>query len=209
MVRPARWAVPLAQPLHGAVVQRPVALQAIEEPTDRPILQPVGAQRRQQARRDRHEAFLLPFALANVQGHAGTVDVGDLQAQQFPQSQAARVFDFEDGAIAAGQSRGQQACHFLAGQDVGKNAWPLGEGKMLDHVRALQRDVVQETQGADGLIELAPRGLGVDQAQLILANVIGPENFRRLAEMAAELLHGEHVGLDGSGRRDCAVACRR
>ena len=86
--------------------------------------------------------------------------------------------------------------------DVGDSQdGPFGEGDMLDDVRAIQGDVVKEAQSADGLIELAPRGLGVDQVQLILANLIGSENLWRLTKAPAELLDRKDVGLDGPRRQ--------
>src|SRR5262249_26772037 len=61
-----------------------------------------------------------------------------------------------------------------------------------------QGGAVQEAQGADGLVETAPRDAALQQVQLVGADVVGTEPFGRTAEMPGEGSHLADVGVDRS-----------
>ena len=82
---------------------------------------------------------------------------------------------------------------------VRQDAGPLGKRQMLDDVWTLECDAVEEPQGADSLVELAPRDTLFDEVQLVLANLCGDQVGGRVPKMLGKLGDGMDVDLDGPG----------
>jgi hypothetical protein len=58
----------------------------------------------------------------------------------------------------------------------------------FDHVLASERDVEEEPQGADRLIEVSPGNLlAFDENDLVLANLLRPEQIGRLPKCLAKV----------------------
>ena len=68
-----------ADHLDGARADRPVGLAPREEVRLGPVLRPVRAGDGQESRREHHVAVLVSLALADVEDHAGAVDVLDAE----------------------------------------------------------------------------------------------------------------------------------
>ena len=71
------------RPLHGSLVHRVTGTLSGKEPGRRSRGAPPVAQVMQQRRREHHVAIALPFAAGHMDHHAVTVDVGDLQVEDF------------------------------------------------------------------------------------------------------------------------------
>lgn len=98
-----------------------------EQPGAWPAHPPVGAQLFEQAQRQGHEAVLGSLALANVNDHAGTVDVGDLQVDQFTQTQATAVGDLQQHAVTTGRNGVEQAQNFARAEHARERLGPFAE----------------------------------------------------------------------------------
>jgi hypothetical protein len=94
----------------------------------------------------------------------------------------------------------EESATLVLAEDGGQGPGPLAEGKGLHHGGALQGDRIEETQGADRLVELAPRDALLEQVQRVLAHVLGAEVLGRLTEVSGEQGDAQDVGLDGAGR---------
>jgi hypothetical protein len=117
-----------------------------------------------------------------------------------PQAQAAGVGGLEQHAFASGPGRLQKLRHLLRTQDAGQRLGPFAEGQHGHEIGASQRRAVEEAQGADGLIELAPGRLLLQQVPLIGAHLVGAEYVGRLSEEAGEAHHVCDVAFDGAWR---------
>src|ERR1700722_1925212 len=119
---------------------------------------------------------------------------------QFADAQTAGVGDLEQQAVAAGSGGVDQAHDFLGSQHGGESARPFAVGDEGQLFGSSQGDAVEETQGADGLVELAPGGVATQQFELEGADVVGPELVGGASEVASEAGDAGDVGLDGSRR---------
>ena len=86
----------------------------------------------------------------------------------------------------------------VGAQDAGQALGPLTVGDEWQLLGPAQSGAVQETQGAHGLIEAAPRDATVQQVQLEGAHFVGAEQFGRAAEVSGKTRDSAHVGVDGS-----------
>src|SRR5262249_11056473 len=75
----------------------------------------------------------------------------------------------------------------------------LAVGNHGDDAGALQGDAVEETQGADGLVEATPGGALAEQVELVLPRVLGAEVLRGAAKVLGEAGDGADITIDGPG----------
>jgi hypothetical protein len=145
-------------------------------------------------------AVLGSLALTNVNDYAGAVDVADAQVQQFGQAQAAAVGDLEQDAVASGRGRVEQPQHLVGAQDAGQGLGPFAVGKERQLLGPAQGGAVEEAQGADGLVETAPRHTAFEKVELEGTYFVWAEQLGRAAEVLGEAGDSAHVGVDGSAR---------
>ena len=154
----------------------------------RPGAPPVVAQGLQQPRREHDEAVLAALALVHADNHAAAVDVGGPQADGLGDAQAGRVAGGQDRAVADDAHRVEEARHLLGAGHDGQLARLLGGGQDLGDVPvALEGDAVEEAQGGDGDADRGGRELLFrGQEQLVVADLLGAQPVRGLAEVARE-----------------------
>jgi hypothetical protein len=75
----------------------------------------------------------------NVNQHAATVDVADLQMPQLGIPHARRVQDHEHRAIGQMPRAIDQSGDLVRGEDHREPAWDLRKGNVFQHVRPLER----------------------------------------------------------------------
>ena len=96
---------------------------------------------------------------------------------------------------------GEEAAELVGGEDDRKSTRPFGAGDVLEDPVAPQGDVLEEAEGLEVLVVVAPGGPPLlDQVEQEGADVLGPEEFGRLAEVACEACDAVEVDIDGAGR---------
>ena len=157
---------PLEQPLHSPRAQRPLLGGIGEQPALGAVAPPVVAQLGEQAERQRHQAILTALALVDMEQQPRAVDGADFQVEHFAQAQAAGIGGLQEHAVAPGPGRGEQQGDLVGAEHAGQLLGPFAVQDVRHLVGAAQRGAVQEAQGADDLIELAPGDLFLEQVQL-------------------------------------------
>jgi hypothetical protein len=99
----------------------------------------------------------------------------------------------------AGTGGLEPAGDLVGAEHAGELLGPLAVGEVRHLVGAAQGGAVQEAQGADDLVELAPGNLVVDQVQWKGPDLFAAEQLRRAVEVLGEAEHAGGVGLDGAG----------
>jgi hypothetical protein len=134
---------------------------------------PPGPQALEQHRGEHGIAILATLALFDAQRHAGAVDVADLEGHHFAGAQPGTIGHRQDRLVLRCSGRRDQACDFLAAQyhrQLARLAHRAHPGQCL---RAIQRHAKEEPQGGDRGIQHDMGGTGLDQVQLIAAQVFG------------------------------------
>jgi hypothetical protein len=189
----------VAQTLHLPSADVPGRPLAGEQPLPGSMGAPVLPQALQQHHRQGHQAILVALGSADVQDHAAGVDVADLQADDLADAQAGGVSGLQDQQVKGIADGSEEAAHLVATEHTGERFGLLAEGNQGQLLGALQGNGVEETQGADGLVETRPRGLLGEQMQLVEANVFGVELLGRAAEVLGEACDVGDIGGDGPG----------
>jgi hypothetical protein len=134
----------------------------------------------------------------NVNQHAATVDVPDLQMPQLGIPHARRVQDHEHRAIGEILRSIDQSGDFVRGEDRREPAWDLRKGHVFQHVRALQRLHKEEPERRDVELDRPRPELPLaQQVRLIRSQVALIELVRRRAKVLGESLDGLDVILNG------------
>jgi len=192
----------LAGLLDGVAADMAAGNQAREEPLARgPGAPPVVAQDLQQPWREHDVAVLAALALLDADDHALAVDVGRAQADGFGDAQAGGVAAGQDGVVSGAGDTAEEVHGFPgAGYDGQLAGLPRGGQDFRDVPVLAEGDAVEEAQGRDGDADRAGRELpGAGQEQLVVADLLGAEPLRRLAEVAGEPGHLADVARLGVG----------
>jgi hypothetical protein len=162
---------------------------------------PLLAQELERAVGQRNIAVLVALAAADVQEHAFGIDIPDLEAQAFPQTQAAGVDGGEADAVVQFGHGGENAAH-LAGRENDREL-ELGIGPGQVHFGgpgAAQRFFPEDFKGADRLgAGLAGDLLVLLEVNAILAELFGGDLVGSFAVVLTELADAGVVGLFGAG----------
>jgi hypothetical protein len=186
--------------LHRRFGDRAAGAIAREEPPLGPSHAPPDAQQLQQLGREHHVAVLGALALADPDDHAAAVDVLDPQGGDLGDPQPGGVGGPQQGAVLEAVDGGEEPDQFLAAEDDREPLGSLGADEVLEDPVAPQGDVVEEAEGLEVLVVVAPRGPPLaDQVEQVGADVVGPEEFRGFAEVAREACGAVDVDIDGAG----------
>jgi hypothetical protein len=156
--------------LHRADRDRAGRVRPREQPGARAGAAPVGAQDHEQLRRE-HDIEVAPaLALADVHGHPGAVDVGDLEADHLGDAQARGLDRGQQRPHPQVGDGGQQASDLLAGENGGQwidtlngaHLWAERFDGTLTDVFELQDRVAE---GVVGAIEPRLRRAEIERAR--------------------------------------------
>ena len=100
--------------------------------------------------RQRHVAILGALAMADVNHHAGAVDVGDLQMGAFLQAQAAGVDGGRDKLVTRQSDAGKNLAHFRQAEDDGQLLLRGRTHDAEDGPVTFERLLIEEPDAADG-----------------------------------------------------------
>ena len=128
--------------------------------------------------------------------------------EDFGQAESGGVGGHEGGAVLEGRNGGEEAGGFFLGKDVGDFVLGTREGNEGGDFGlcpvAVQDKAEEKAEGADGLFQAGTGEPAVDQVELVLTDVVGPEGIGRGLEMAGEEGNAFDVGADGAGRISAA-----
>jgi len=161
---------------------------------------PLLAQEQQRAFGQGDVTVLIAFAAADVQEHALRINVADLEAQPFPQAQAAGVNGGQADPMIQGGDGSQNAAH-LGGREHDRE-FELGIGPNQFQFlgpETFESFFPEQFDGADGLSGGLAGDLFVGfEMNAILADFLGRDQIRSFAIELAELTNTGVVGLFGA-----------
>src|ERR1700687_5215800 len=175
-----------------------------EQPALRSHCPPVMAQRLQQPGREHHVSILLSLPLLDSDHHALAVDIGGLQMDGLGDAQPGGVAGGQDRAMLGAANALEKMKNLLWAKNNGEPLWLLGSWDDLFEGPVLfEGNLVEEAQGGNSNEDRTGRQLSfVGQVDLIGTDILRPQLFRRLVEMACE--QGSLLQV-GSLRVQCEV----
>lgn len=147
---------------------RAAAIAPGKQPSSRFGQPPIDAQNLQQLRRRQHIAVLAALALLDANDHPAAIDIRHLQTRR-------RTGGHQSDPVPRPLHGLQKAGHLIGAQHDRQLARRPGVSDPLRQIRSSQRHAVEETQGANGLVQRAPRDPSAHQVGLI--GVIGAHLF--------------------------------
>ena len=128
------------------------------------------------------------------------VDVVDAERGDLRDPKAGGVGGHEDGAILEGPDGGEDPGHLVGGEDDGELLGLLGAADALHDVPAFERDLVEESQRGDGLVEVAPGDAPLlDEVEEVGSDLVGPQGLGGSGEVFGEGGDAADVDLDRPG----------
>ena len=179
--------------LQYARIERPAVILARKQPMRRPCFPPIGAQHREELRRQHDVAVAAALALVDADQHAAAVDVGEFQAHHFRHAEPGGIGGHQRSAMLQARRRREKPDHLLGAQDHRQLPALARVGNALDHYGATERNAVEEAQRANGDIETGPRDAARREMDLVGADFREPQPVGRPVEMAGEFGNGVHV----------------
>ncbi len=148
-----------------------------------------------------HEvAVLAAFPALNMDHHALTVDVRDLQMCQFRATDTGGIERHQQDALERRAGSFDEPGYFLLTENGRQPQNLLRVWRQFRAPRLLQRSDVEEPQCPEPLCDAVGRQFSfAEQICLVLADVIGTELIRRTVEIPSKVLHRTQVSP--SGRR--------
>ena len=131
--------------------------------------------------------------MLDPQGHAPAVDVADLERDHFARSQSGRVGERQRRLVLEIVAGGDQARDLLAAEHHRQALRQPDRLHSRHQLAALERDVEEELQPADRGVERHRRGAGIDQVQLVVAQVLHRGAIGRAPQIAREPAHRADV----------------
>src|SRR6267378_4036245 len=173
---------------------------AREQPTLRLRRLPPGPQQVEQARREHDVTVLAAFALLHADDHPLAVDVGDLERDDFGGAQAGAVGHAQCRLVLEPRRGIEQPRHFLQTEHDRQLAGLMNECRVLDDVRAPERNPEEEPQRSHGVIENRYMRAVRRQMQLKASDVLEARRVGRSPEERSEVLDGADIALLGLRR---------
>ena len=126
------------------------------------------------------------------------VDVGDAEVGDLGDPQAGGVGGHQDGTVLEVGDGLEEADHLAGAEDHREGSGLLGRGDAPGDAVAAQSDVVEEAQGAAGLVIVAHGDASLlEEIEQVGADVFGAEAIRRAIEVASKAGDGAGIGPDG------------
>jgi hypothetical protein len=137
----------------------------------------------------------VPLALADLDHHAGAVDVLDAEPGDLGEPQPTGIRGHEQRAVLAVLKRVEEAGHLVNAEHYRELLGRLGAGDLFDDPLPAQCDAVKEPKGKAGLLVDVTGDLPLlDQVEEVEANVLGPELVGRGVDVPGEI--GDPVDVE-------------
>ena len=164
-------------------------------------MQPVRTQQGEGLRRQADRAVLIAFARANVQLHARTINLRNLERHAFQQPQATAVDHAQAGTRSAGTADlREHACHLVRAQHHRQLLWLGRADEVAEWPGTLEGVGKEKLQGIEGNVNSIGREVfDIAEIEEILADFFVGNQVRRLRVVDGELLDRSEVGLLGAG----------
>jgi hypothetical protein len=170
-----------------------LGITARKQPGRGPRQAPIRAQDAEQLRRQHDIPITAALALFDADDHAAAVDVANLEARRFGGAQPGRIRRGQRGPRLQARHRLQEA-HDLVGAEHHRQLLRLSRIRnALRQLRLPERHAVEETKGANGLVQRRPRYSASDQMHLESADVLQIQLLGGASEEAAKLCNGMHI----------------
>jgi hypothetical protein len=142
----------------------------------------------------------------DVDQHAGTVDVAELQGEPFLEPQSQGIDGPEEGAVVGRADRVEEPVHLIDGQHVGQRL-VLRDTELQERGPVPRLGVgVEELDAAVGDLQGAGGEVAVVlEIEKVVADLGLGEQVRRLAEVLGQLSHGTDVGFLGAFAAACEL----
>src|SRR5207244_2148193 len=128
------------------------------------------------------------------------VDVGALELTEFRDPYAGGIEGGQDGAMLEVAWSKQQRLDLVATEDDRELLGLFGIRDIVDHPGTTQGGLVDKAEGTHGLDEDTLGGLGMEQMELIGADVLGSQAIRRGAKVLGELGDVAQIAINRVGR---------
>jgi hypothetical protein len=135
-----------------------------------------------------------------VDHHALGVDGGAPELTEFGDPQAGRIEGGQNRAMLEVVWSEQQRLDLVATEEDRELLGFFGVRDIVHHPGTAQGGLVEKAEGTHGLDEDALGGVGMEQMELIGADVLGSQAIRRGAKVLGELGHVAQIAVDGVGR---------
>jgi len=136
--------------------------------------------------------------VADVDDHAGAVDVGDAQAGDLGDPQPGGVGGHEQGAVLEVAEGGEEASQLVGAEDDRETAGLLDRGEARRDVVAAEGLAIEEAPGAAGeLIVAVGDVLLLEEVEQVGADVLAAEEIGRGVEVGGEAGGASDVSIDG------------
>jgi hypothetical protein len=175
-------------------------IAAREQPTLRARRLPPDPQQIEQARREHDVTVLAAFALLDADDHAFAVDVGDFERDHLGGAQTGAIGHAQRRLVLQPRRGIEQPRHLFDAEHHRQLARLVNDMGMLDDLVALERDLKEEPQRRDGLIDGRHANTACRQMELVAAHVLEARRIRRSPEERSEVLDPLHVVMLGLRR---------
>ena len=180
------------------LVHSTMAAAAREQVDLRPSGAPVLAQGIEQPVAEHDVAVLTSFSALDMDNHALTVDIADLQRRRFRPAGSGGIERHQHGALKGCSGGINKTRHFLRAKDFRQVDDLPRVGRLGNAPVPLEHLDIEEPQCTQ------PRGYGVravlqlaEQHRLVLANVLRAELIGTAMEVTAEVFNAVDVGANG------------
>jgi hypothetical protein len=184
----------------GLLDKGPAGDVAGEEPIGRSFGLPIEAEQVEEAGREHDVAVLAALALLDVDDHTFAVDVIDAERGDLGDAEAGGVGGHEQGTMLDRSDGGEDAGDLILAEDDGELLGDLGATDAGHDALTLEGDLVEEAEGGDGLVVVAPGDVAfLDEVEEVGSDLVGPEGVGRTLEVFGEGGNALGVDLDGLG----------
>src|SRR3974390_1209752 len=176
-------------------------IAAWKEPQLRSGELPIAAQNPQQLRREHDVTVLAAFALLNSDDLPVTVNVADLEKNDFRYAQAGGIDRRQRGTTLETWDRLQEADDLVSAQNNRQLLRFACIGDTLGNGVVGECHAIEKAQRADDLVQRRPRYPGRHQMNLERADILQAQMVGGSAKIPTELRYGGKVGSLGRRRQ--------
>jgi hypothetical protein len=189
-----------ADPVHGPVGDVAARDLSRKKPIARSRNSPVVTEEVEQSGREHHVAIFASLALADMDHHALAVDVLDTQSHDFRKPEAGSIGGHENDTVLDADDGSKEPSHLVEAEDGGQLLWLLGATDAYHNPFAVESDFVEELQGGNGLVVVAPGDVPfLDEEEQIGTDLLSAQRLGGSTEVECERGHSRDVDRDRPG----------